>query len=328
VRVLVTGAGGFVGAHVARRLAGAEHEVIAAVRPGGDPWRLAGAPLTRLDLDLEDAAAIDKAVSDTRPDWILHMAAHGAYSWQTDRDRIVATNLRATALLLDAAADHGVTSFVHAGSSSEYGLKDHPTSERDVPEPNSDYAVAKAAATMHCAHVARARDVHAVTLRLYSVYGPWEEPNRLVPKLIANGLEGGLPPLVAPDTARDFVFVDDVYDAFVLAAERTDLPRGSIFNVGSGRQTTLREIVSVARTLLGVEREPDWGSHAARSWDTSVWVGDPSLAAEQLGWRAARDLRRGLGDTIDWLTSEPGLWERYGLSAAAIATARARPPRR
>jgi dolichol-phosphate mannosyltransferase len=170
---------------------------------------------------------------------------------------------------------------------------------------------------MHCAHVARALDVHAVTLRLYSVYGPWEEPNRLVPKLIANGLDGKLPPLVAPDTARDFVYVDDVHDAFVTAAERTDVARGSIFNVGSGRQTTLREIVATARDLLAVEREPEWGSHAARSWDTSVWVSDPSLAERELAWRAQRSLRDGLAETIAWLRDEPGLWERYGLSRSA-----------
>jgi dolichol-phosphate mannosyltransferase len=287
------------------------------VRPEGDPWRLEGAPLDRLELDLENVEAIHAAVATVRPDWVLHLAAHGAYSWQTDRDRILATNLRATAALLDAAVEHGAAAFVHAGSSSEYGSKDHPTRETDVPEPNSDYAVAKAAATMHCAHVARALDVHAVTLRLYSVYGPWEEPNRLVPKLIANGLDGKLPPLVAPDTARDFVYVDDVHDAFVTAAERTDVARGSIFNVGSGRQTTLREIVATARDLLAVEREPEWGSHAARSWDTSVWVSDPSLAERELAWRAQRSLRDGLAETIAWLRDEPGLWERYGLSRSA-----------
>jgi dolichol-phosphate mannosyltransferase len=322
--ILVTGAGGFVGAHVARRLAAEGHNVTATVRPGVDPWRLAGATgaLKVLPLDLEDGEALAAAVAGARPEWVLHMAAHGAYSWQTDRDRILSTNLRATAVLLDAAIEHGCAAFVHAGSSSEYGLKDHPTRESDVPEPNSDYAVMKAAATMHCAYVARARDVHAVTLRLYSVYGPWEEPNRLVPKLLAHGLDGTLPPLVAPETARDFVHVDDVYDAFVAAATRQDLPRGSIFNVGSGRQTTLGEIVETARALLGVEAEPEWGSHAARSWDTSIWVSDPSLAAERLGWAARRGLREGLSATIDWLLGAPGVWERYGVSESGARAPR------
>ena len=313
MRVLVTGAGGFVGARLARNLAAAEHDVVATVRPGGDPWRLADPPdgLRVLGLDLEDATAIDAAVAETRPQWLFHLAAHGAYSWQQDRARIAAINLHATMALMDAAIAHGVESFVHAGSSSEYGSKDHAPSEAEAPEPNSDYAVMKAAATLHCAYAARAADVHAVTLRLYSVYGPWEEPNRLVPKLLANGRAGGLPPLVAPETVRDFVYVDDVCDAFVAAAEHTDLPRGSIFNVGSGRQTTLREIVETVRELLAIEAVPDWGAYGARSWDTAVWVSDPSLAAEQLSWSARRDLRTGLAESVAWLRANPHLAERY-----------------
>ncbi len=322
-RVLVTGAGGFVGAYVARRLAAAGNEVIATVRPGGDPWRLPGDDPAQqvLPLDLDDPIAIDTAVASVRPDWLLHLAAHGAYSWQTDRERILAINLRSTMALLDAAVAHGVEAFVHAGSSSEYGAKDHAPAETEAPEPNSDYAVMKAAATLHCAQVSRSADVHAVTLRLYSVYGPWEEPGRLVPTLLARGLDGTLPPLVSPDTARDFVFVDDVHDAFVAAAQRTDLPRGTILNVGSGRQVTLREIVAVTRELLGIAAEPEWGSHDARSWDTSVWVADPSLADRLAGWRARRELREGLQATLAWLLENPGLWERYGVSPSAARAA-------
>jgi nucleoside-diphosphate-sugar epimerase len=314
VRVLVTGAAGFVGAHVARRLAAEGHAVTASVRPDGDPWRLAGAPVELLPLELQDAGAVHAAIATARPQWILHFAAHGAYSWQTDRRRILATNLGATMALLDAAVEQRVEAFVHAGSSSEYGAKNHAAAESEAPEPNSDYAVAKAAATLHCAHVARAQDLHVVTLRLYSVFGPWEEPNRLVPTLLAHGLGGRLPPLVAPDTARDFVFVDDVYDAFVAAALRSDLPRGAIFNVGSGRQTPLREIVQTVRELLGVDAEPEWGTHEARAWDTNVWVADAALAERQLGWRAQRGLREGLRLTVEWLLAHPGLWPRYGVA--------------
>ena len=321
-RVLVTGAGGFVGAYVARRLAGDGHAVTATVRPGGDPWRLRAAPgVNVLGLDLADGPAIGVAVAAVRPEWILHLAAHGAYSWQTDRERILDVNLRATIALLDAAVAYGVEAFVHAGSSSEYGVKGHAPAETEAPEPNSDYAVMKAAATLHCAHVARSAGIHAVTLRLYSVFGPWEEPGRLVPTLLARGLDGTLPPLVAPDTARDFVFVDDVCDAFVAAAERTDLPRGTILNVGSGRQVTLREIVAVTCELLEVAAEPEWGSHDARRWDTSVWVADPSLAARLTGWHARRSLHDGLAASVRWLLAHPELWQRYDVNPPAAQAA-------
>ena len=93
----------------------------------------------------------------------------------------------------------GVETFVNTGSSSEYGLKDHPPAEDESVEPNSIYAAAKAAATMLCQQAAASDGMNVSTLRLYSTYGPWEDPNRLIPALAVEGLRGEFPPLVAPD---------------------------------------------------------------------------------------------------------------------------------
>ena len=140
------------------------------------------------------------------------------------------------------------------------------------------YAAAKAAATMLLRHASIARDVPITTLRLYSAYGPWEDPRRLIPSLVARGLEGGLPPLVDPSVARDFVYVDDVVDAFVRSAEAS-LPRGTVLNIASGVQTTLAEAVEVTQRVFGLAAKPSWGSLPPRIWDTSTWVGEPARAA-------------------------------------------------
>jgi UDP-glucose 4-epimerase len=310
MKALVTGAAGFVGANLVAALAGAGHEVVAWVHPGGDTWRLdeLGAPARVEAVELLDGEAIDAAVERARPDWIFHLAAHGAYSWQRDPERIMQTNLVSTVRLLAACRERGFEAFVHAGSSSEYGFQDHAPAETELPEPNSDYAVMKAAATLHCRFVAQREDLHIVTLRLYSVYGPWEEPGRLMPTLVARGLEGRLPPLVSPDTPRDFVSVRDADRAFLTAAARTDVERGSVFNIGSGRQTTLREVVEVARRALDIEVEPSWGTEPQRDWDAAVWVADARRAAAELGWRAEDDLETGFAALVDWLR---GHRERY-----------------
>jgi dolichol-phosphate mannosyltransferase len=319
VRALVTGAAGFVGANLARALRDQGHDVVAWHRPGGEPWRLE--PLTDdvevVEVDVTDADALERGVDWARPDWVFHLAAHGAYSWQQDAERIMEVNLASTVRLLDACARRDVAAFVHAGSSSEYGFKDHAPSEDELPEPNSDYAVMKAAATLHCRSIAQRLDVHAVTLRLYSIYGPWEEPGRLMPTLVVRGLEHRLPPLVDPDTARDFVTTADLVRAFVLAAERSDLPRGTVLNIGSGVQTTLRDVVEVAREELDIEDGPEWGSEPPRSWDTTAWVSDPRRAQELLGWRAGDDLRSGFRVLVDWMRDHPELWQRYGVSSQA-----------
>jgi nucleoside-diphosphate-sugar epimerase len=306
-RVLVTGASGFVGANLARRLLADGHEVHLLLRPQHKSWRLDGITkdVTIHQVDLSDRDSVARAVAASKPDWVFHLAAHGAYPTQKDLDQMIETNVRGTANLLQAAVTAGVQAFVNAGTSSEYGYKDHAPDEDERLEPNSDYAVTKAAATMLCRHTAQRTGVAITTLRLYSVYGPYEEPTRLVPTLIVQGLEGRLPPLVNPDVARDYIHVDDACEAFVLAAATADQDPGVVYNVGSGVQTTLREMVAAARRILGIKAEPVWGSMPERSWDTNVWISDPSKIKGRLGWSPQHDLESGLGQTIAWLEGNP-----------------------
>jgi dolichol-phosphate mannosyltransferase len=312
-RVLVTGAAGFIGANVARRLLADGYETTLLTGPGSDCWRLVElegeAPI--LQLDLADGAAVTGAVEGARPDWILHLAAHGAYSWQTDRAAILRTNVVGTANLLEAARRVEVEAFVNTGSSSEHGLKESAPTEEDEVEPNSAYAVAKASATMLCRHVAAADGLNVCTLRLYSAYGPWEEPRRLVPALAVEGLHGRLPPLVDPRIARDFVWVGDIVDAYLLAASAVHSEPGAVYNVGTGTQTTVGEAAEIARSVLGVDASPNWGSMAARSWDTDCWVADSSKIRRLLNWRPTRDFREGFEELASWFRDKPDLLSYY-----------------
>jgi dolichol-phosphate mannosyltransferase len=281
-----------VGANLVRRLLADGARVTALVRPGGDPWRLVGLGVDVVEADVRESVPDGFGL-------VYHLASHGQYSWQADETAIGETTVLGTRNALRAGAR-----VVVAGSSSEYGLKDHAPSEDELPAPNSAYAAAKAEAT------ALAVEQGAVVLRLYSAYGPWEEPDRLVPTLLGRALEGELPPLVSPRIARDFVHVDDVCEAFVTAAR--DAPAGRVYNVGSGRQTTIAEIVDVVRRLAGVETEPDWGSMPDRGWDTETWVANPERIREELGWEARIVLEEGLDRTLAWLRREAPR-ERYGL---------------
>lgn len=316
MKAIVTGAGGFVGANLVRYLLAAGHEPHAVVRPGGNVWRLAdiSGDAPQVAVDLRDPVAVERVVRDLRPDVIFHLAAHGAYSWQKDLDAMLSVNLRATEALLVAARDVGA-SLVHAGSSSEYGYQDHAPHETERVNPNSHYAVTKVAATHLCRLAATTGDMQAVTLRLYSIYGPWEEPGRLMPTLVQRAVAGGWPPLVGPEIARDFVWVEDACDAFVRAGTRALDDRGAVINIASGTQTTLEALVGIARRVLLVQAEPVWGSMPARSWDTSIWVGDPRLAEQALGWRANTTLGAGLERMAAWFDGHPELAARYESSA-------------
>ncbi len=306
-RVLVTGGTGFVGANLVRRLLREGCDVHLLSRQGSPDWRvheIAG-QLRWQAVDIENREAVRAAVRDARPDWVFHLAAYGAYPQQTDAGRMVSTNVSGSMAVLDACAEIGVAAFIQTGSSSEYGLKDHPAREAELLEPNSAYAVTKAAATHYCQFVARRLKLNAATLRLYSIYGPYEEPTRLVPTLIAQGVDGRLPPLTNPRTARDFVYVDDAVEALLRVAATAGIRPGSIYNVCSGTQTDLATIVAEIRKILSIQAEPAWETMPGRAWDTSAWVGDPAAILRDTGWRAETSLRDGLRKTIRWFREMP-----------------------
>lgn len=314
-RVVITGATGFVGANLVRRLLHDGHDLNLLVRSDHASWRIDDilSDLRVCEADLGDPVAVHQAIRRIKPEWVFHLAVHGAYSWQTGLEEIVRTNILGTMNLVEACADAGAEAVVNTGSSSEYGYKDHAPSETELLEPNSHYAITKAAATLFCRFTAQRSGIRVPTLRLYSVYGPYEEPRRLVPALIVNGLRSRLPPLANPETARDYVYVDDVVDAYLCAAAIDVGDPGAVFNVGTGVQTTLRDIVQLTREMLNVADEPEWGSLADRTWDTTIWRSDAARIRTELGWTPRYDIRAGLDATIAWFRDHPalrGLYER------------------
>src|SRR5271166_1729232 len=194
--ILVLGASGFVGANLLRSLIAVRRDVYGTTtrKPA---WRLE---------DLPD---------QLRPRTILDCVAYGAYSFETDSQLIYRTNFHFLTRLLARLESLSIASFVHAGSSSEYGDNASAPNELDPTEPNSDYAVSKVAAANLIYYYGKRRNFPCANLRLYSVYGPLEDSARLIPNLIRHGLEGAYPAFVNPAISRDFIFVDDVTEAFV-----------------------------------------------------------------------------------------------------------------
>jgi len=277
------------------------------VRENHNPWRITS---VRDDIRLHEVNFLDREalmclVGEIKPEWIFHLAVHGAYSWQTELHKMVETNIVSTINLVEACLKTGFEALINTGSSSEYGFKDYAPAENDYPEPNSHYAATKLSATFFCRYIARARGVRLHTLRLYSVYGPYEEPKRLMPTLITQGLKGRLPKLVNPDVAHDYVYVDDVCDAYILAATSPNQEPGAIYNVGTAVQTPLREVITIAQKVLNIKAEPVWGSMPNRQWDTHRWVADNRKIKEMLGWRTKYTFEQGFQMMADWFRDNP-----------------------
>jgi nucleoside-diphosphate-sugar epimerase len=312
-RVIVTGASGFVGAHLARRLLRDGHDVHLLVRENYTHWRIESiqSEMHLHGVDLGNIETLTHVVRRIQPDWVFHLAAYGSYCSQTDLCKMVQTNVVGTVNLVESCRKVGFEAFINTGSSSEYGFKDHAPSEKEWLEPNSPYAVTKASATLFCRYASQFKNVPLVTLRLYSVYGPYEEPTRLIPTLILRGLRGELPPLVNPNVAHDFIYIDDVIEAFILAASVSGQEHGAIYNVGTGVQTSMGEVVRTAQQVLKFDVEPNWGSMPNRQWDIPVWVADNNKIREALGWFPKYNFEQGFRLTLNWFHSNPTTIDFY-----------------
>lgn len=306
-RVLVTGAAGFVGTNLVRTLLAAGDEVHVLLRAGGRRDRLTDI-VDRLvihEADIADRVAVGKAVAVADPARVFHLAQYGGNRGEADPAEVRRVVIDGTSALYEACAKLGaLEAIVHAGSSSEYGTKTEPMQETTLPEPNSFYGLAKLWATLYGEHLRREQHLPITTLRLFSVYGPYEAKARLVPAVILALMDGKTPTLANPKTGRDFVHVDDVVRAFMMAVGK---PKG-IYNIGTGVQTTLKDAVDAIQQALGSTTELTWGVDQGRAFDTVRWVGDPSRAKNVLGWEPTLALSEGIGQTVDWFRTHRALY--------------------
>lgn len=302
MKVLVTGATGFVGACLARRLLGLGHEVHIFVRLESNKWRIADIihDLIIHVVDLQDAPAVEQAVTAIKPECIFHLATYGGFSFQQNVTSIYAANLLGTINLVHACEKTGFKCFINTGSSSEYGLKLQPMKESDLLEPQGDYAVSKAAATLFCRSEAMQKCLPVISLRIFSPYGPWDDPKRLIPYVMSSLLNAMAPALSDPLSVRDYIFIDDAVDAYLAVMAASIVP-GAIYNVGSGRQTGIGEVVGKIVTKIESAVSPVWGTREKQRPEPVKWEADIRMLESHCNWKPLVSLDDGLQITIDWM---------------------------
>lgn len=302
--ILVIGASGFIGANLLRSCLNQRDDVVGTYF-FGDSWRLEDVPASNLAyLNLQDPISVADLFRRVQPKTVFDCSAFGAYSFEQDIERIHSTNYLSLIRVMEEVAGMPLRAYVHAGSSSEYGRNSDAPAESAELLPNSHYAVSKAAAGQAIVYYGKERGVPVVNLRLYSVYGPYEDSSRLIPAICQQSLEGKLPLLAAPGTTRDFIHIDDVVAAFVLSAlEMSPKLAGESVNIGSGTATSLAELASLAQSLFGILSEPEYRSDVARAWDVPNWSADIRKARELLGWEPAVSLADGIRSTRAWWNS-------------------------
>lgn len=306
LRALVTGATGFVGSNLLRTLVSNNFETHITIRKDSNTWRISEV-IDQVEVhycDLTDQERVQQTILETRPQLIFHLATYGATPHQREKMKILNANFMGTVNLVDACVESGFECFINTGSSSEYGIKLEPMKETDVLEPLDDYGVSKAAATLYCQSIARNRDLKMFTLRLFSPYGYFEDPSRLVPYLLRSCLNDEPVVLHNPRAVRDFVFVEDVVNAYLSAASNADkIMSGEIFNVGSGRQHRVKDVFDVVKRTTRYEKKAIVSNNKSgmRPGDKAImWEANVAKIKKTLGWEAKTTLSEGIGKTVAW----------------------------
>lgn len=311
-RVLISGAAGFIGANLVRRLQRGGAVVTAVVRPESHLWRLEGLAddviVVRADIAGLSANQLPGPI-----DVFVHLAAAGVDPARGTERELLATNVQGTLRALETARELGASRFVCCGSCFEYG-EGRGWSEEALPTPRAVYGATKAAAWLLAHALGRRFGLDVVSLRPFTVYGPLEAPHRLIPFSILRALDGEPLELTGGLQTRDFVYVDDVVEAFVCALV-SPAAAGGTFNVCTGVEHSVQEVVSMVVDLTGCASRPVFGAKPYR--DAEIWTlsGDPRRAREVLGWTARTTLREGLERTIAWFRDHRRYHASYAVSA-------------
>jgi nucleoside-diphosphate-sugar epimerase len=300
---LITGATGFIGAVLLRKLVDLGENVFIIIKKNSNTWRIKDLlELERVKVYFSDLMELDQLsliIKDIKPTVIYHLATHGAYSYQNDANNIINTNILGTWNLIQACNNIEYKLFVNTGSSSEYGRKNYAMRETDILEPESYYAVSKCAQTLLCINVAKQESKPIVIFRPFSVYGPFEEPKRFIPTLMKSLFLKKEMDLVSPEISRDQIFIDDIIDSY-LKIEELKKNAGECFNIGAGAQSSIKDVVETAMKITKINIRLNWQAMEPRGWDTSNWVADISKARQLLKWSPKIDLEEGLSLTWEW----------------------------
>lgn len=324
IRVLVTGAGGFIGSHLTERLVVEGASVRAFVRYNSKGYRgfIDSFPpqvvegLEVIAGDLRDPQAVAGAAEGV--DYVFHLGALIAipYSYVHPRD-VVETNVMGTFNVLSACRDHNVKRLVHTSTSEVYGTAQYvPIDETHPLVGQSPYSASKIAADQLAESFCRSFDVPVATIRPFNTYGPRQSARAVIPSVISQAIGMDVVNVGAMHPVRDLTFVSDTVEGFLRMAECDDAI-GRVINVGAGKGISVKELVDKIVSLVGRKVEVLFDATRLRPAKSEVdrLITSNALAKEKLGWEPKVSLDEGLKTTIKWISEH---YDMYNPSQYAI----------
>lgn len=316
MRILVTGAAGFIGSHLSERLLGLDHEVLGldnfndfydpAIKERNVEAARAHPAFELVRGDILDRDLLDGVFARFQPERVVHLAAWAGVRPSIARPALYQkVNVEGTTNLLERCRHQGIDRFVFASSSSVYGDREEvPFRETDpVDRPISPYAATKAAGELLCYTWHHLFGLHAHCLRFFTVYGPRQRPEMAIHKF-ARQIAAGEPVTLFGDgsSSRDYTYIDDIIDGVVAAVERVEGYR--IYNLGESETTRLIDLVEMIGAALGEQPQIQWLPN--QPGDVPRTFADVSRARAELGYAPRVPIAEGIRRFADWYRDQEG----------------------
>ncbi len=324
IKVLVTGAGGFIGSHLTERLVAEGASVRAFVRYNSKGYRgfiddFPPQVMEALEVvagDLGDSDAVYRAMEGV--EYVFHLGALIAipYSYVHPRD-VVKTNVMGTLNVLSGCRDHGVKRLVHTSTSEVYGTAQYvPIDEKHPLVGQSPYSASKIAADQIAESFYRSFDVPVATLRPFNTYGPRQSARAVIPSVISQAIGRDVVQVGAMHPVRDLTFVSDTVQGFLLTAER-DEAVGVVTNLGWGTGISVKDLVEKIVSIVGRKVEVMFDATRLRPAKSEVdrLIADSTQAKARLGWEPKVELDEGLRQTVKWISEH---FDIYSPSTYAV----------
>lgn len=304
MRVLITGANGFIGSHLVRACAARGDRVTALVRPGSSVDRLANLPdgIALRRVNLTDQQAMQAIFAECCPDLVFHAAAKTRIPAEpslSDATDSLHENVVSLLGLLGAAANSKTPpgGVVRLGTIAEYGDNPVPYVETQCARPRDSYGASMLTGTKYLEMLRPRLPFPAVTARLSLTYGPGQTGQQLVPYLLEHLLGGRVARVGRPDDARDLLHVDDAVRGLLLIGSEPQAP-GPVVNISTGQATKVRDVAEQLQQLTGAPGALlEFGSPGTAPIDL---VNDPGLMKSCYGWAPEFSVAEGLRNTVEW----------------------------
>lgn len=292
-KVAIIGGSGFIGAMFLNFLQKNSIDCRGFSR-SENPWRINAFDLNKF---YEQTNDIKESLEGFNPNIIINAATHGAYSFEENIQEIYYSNIKLINKIIDWSRNKDVL-IIHLGTSSEYGLNSNAPSENAKCIPNSEYAKAKLEVTEILSNSHAKLGQKSLILRLYSVYGPLEDPSRLVPTLVRKIKTNAQIEFANQNISRDFIYINDLNNLImkVINFDKNKLSF-EIFNIATGVKTTLEQVATI---IKGYGKNPITYSYPKRKWDLENWLGNPTKANKFFDWKFETTFGEGLQKMINF----------------------------